>query len=220
MSNKKQFLLLSVIYLIIFSTLSLFFDFFNDGLNQNLEIWISSNLISWFLFGLLGLFIISIVIITIHNFFTFVLVKALNENDFHFWIIIKKNSKHLLKILLFSLIEFIIVALGIIFFFIPGIYYLFVFSFSIIILANENLSFINSFKKATKVFRANLWSDIKIIALFKLIIWLCLIIGSFIKINGFLTLIDWFITTILIYLLIYNPIENKMKKEIINSPNE
>ena len=39
-----------------------------------------------------------------------------------------------------------------------------------------------------------------------------LFLGSFIKINGLIVLADWFITSALIYLIIYSPI--KQTKEI------
>jgi hypothetical protein len=41
-------------------------------------------------------------------------------------------------------------------------------------------------------------------------------LSSIIKINGVIVLADWFITTALVYLIIYNPIENPTKVNIQN----
>ncbi|MDD4784641.1 MAG: hypothetical protein PHY32_03810 [Candidatus Pacebacteria bacterium] len=46
--------------------------------------------------------------------------------------------------------------MSIILFILPGIYLLFIFSFALIIMANDNLSIINSLKKAYRVFNQNL----------------------------------------------------------------
>lgn len=219
-SNWKQFLILGLIYLIIFSLFSPVFLPINDQLTSKLELMdnskLNSNLMQWVVIGLIGLFFITTWIIAINNFFVFILSKILNQDNFNYSQIIKNNLKYFWKILLFSLIELITITLGIIFFIIPGIYYIFVFHFALPIMANENLSIIDSIKKANKILKANLWKNISLIILAKILLGLALFLSSIIKINGVIILADWFITTALVYLIIYNPIENPTKVNIQN----
>jgi len=220
-SNWKQFLILGLIYLIVFSIFSPIFSPINDQLTNKLELIdnskLNTNLIQWVVIGLIGLFFVTTWIIAINNFFVFILSKILNQGNFNFLQIIKGNLKYFWKILLFSLIELIVITLGIIFFLIPGIYCLFVFHFALPIMANENLSIIDSIKKANKILKANLWKNISLIILAKIFLIISLMLSSIIKINGVIVLADWFITTALVYLIIYNPIENSTQ---INTQNE
>ncbi|MFA5230057.1 MAG: hypothetical protein WC422_01220 [Candidatus Paceibacterota bacterium] len=54
------------------------------------------------------------------------------------------------------MIEVLIITFGIIFFIVPGIYCLFIFSFALPIMANENLSIVSSIKKAQRILNQNL----------------------------------------------------------------
>lgn len=87
-------------------------------------------------------------------------------------------------------------------------------------MANENLSIISAIKKAQRIFNQNLWKNIGLILLLKLILLLGLMAASLIKISGLITLIDWFATTALIYLIIYEPINIENNKPALKTENE
>jgi len=216
MSNWKQFLLIGAVYLLIFAVFSPTFDPINDQLNTKLNLLdntkMSTNIIQWLAIGLAALFFVTTWIIAVHNYFIFVLSKILDKKDFNWVNVLKNNLKHFWKILLFSFIELIAITFGIVFLLLPGIYLIFVFHFALPIMANENLSIAKSLKKASKIFKQNLWKNISVILLLKAIMMVALFLGSFIKINGLIVLADWFITSALIYLIIYSPI--KQTKEI------
>ncbi len=223
-TNWKSFLIIGAIYLLIFTALSPLSVSFDNQLSHQLELMdnakMNTNLIRWLIIGIIGIFAASIVIISIHNFFVFVLSKAIGTNNFNILNIFKQNIKSFWKVALFSLLEIFIITFGMFFFIAPGIYCLFIFSFALPIMANENLSVINSIKKARRIFSQNLWKNIGLILLSKLILLLGLIIASFIKINGLITLIDWFATTTLIYLIIYEPINIENNKPALKTENE
>jgi len=216
-SNWKQFLILGIIYLLIFAIFSPIFNFSSDLITQKLELLdaskLNNSLTKWIAFGLIGFFITTTLILTFHNFFVFVLSKLFDKQKFNYFKEIKNNLKYFWKIFLFSFIELIIITLGLFLFLLPGIYCLFVFYFTLPILANENLSIIESIKKANKIFKTNFWKNISIILLIKLAIIILLIFASIIKMNGIIALADWFISSALIYLIIYNPIELKKQNE-------
>jgi len=223
-ANWKSFLIIGAIYLLIFATFSPLSVSFDNQLTHQLELMdntkISMNLIRWLIIGIIGIFIATVIITIIHNFFIFLLSKAIGTNNFNILNIFKQNLKSFWKVALFSLIEIFIIAFGVIFFIVPGIYCLFIFSFALPIMANENLSIISAIKKAQRIFNQNLWKNIGLILLLKLILLLGLMAASLIKISGLITLIDWFATTALIYLIIYEPINIENNKPALKTENE
>lgn len=216
MSNWKQFLLIGIVYLLIFAAFSPTFEPINDQLNTKLNlidnIKVSQELIKWLAFGLIAIFLITTWIVSVHNYFIFVLSKILDKKDFNWLNALKSNLKYFWKILLFSLIELLAITFGIVFLLLPGIYSIFVFHFALPIMANENLSIWESIKKGNKIFKQNLWKNVSLILLLKVLLLVAMFFGSFVKINGLVVLADWFITSALIYLIIYSPI--KQTKEI------
>lgn len=224
LANWKNFLIAGVIYLLIFVILAPASNLVDNQLNNKLEaldnIKINSNIIRWLFMMIIAMFVASIVAISIHNFFIYILSKAIGTSDFHFLKLLKQNLKNFWKILLFSLLEILVVTISIIFFIIPGIYFLFIFSFALPIMANENLSIIDSIKKAARILNQNLWRNIGLILLLKAFVILGWIVGSWLKINGLITLADWFVTTALIYLLIYEPINTEKDQIELKTENE
>jgi uncharacterized membrane protein len=223
-ANWKNFLIIGVIYLLIFAAFSPLSVNFDNQLTHQLELLdntkISMNLIRWLMIGIIGIFVTSVIVTSIHNFFIFVLSKSFSINNFNILNVLKQNFKSFWKVALFSLIEVLIITFGIIFFIVPGIYCLFIFSFALPIMANENLSIVSSIKKAQRILNQNLWKNIGLILLLKLIVLLGLIVASLIKINGLITLIDWFVTTALIYLIIYEPINIEKNQPELKTENE
>jgi len=223
-ANWKNFLIMGAIYLLIFAAFSPLSVNFDNQLTHQLELLdntkISMNLIRWLMIGIIGIFVTSVIVTSIHNFFIFVLSKSFSINNFNILNVLKQNFKSFWKVALFSLIEVLIITFGIIFFIVPGIYCLFIFSFALPIMANENLSIVSSIKKAQRILNQNLWKNIGLILLLKLIVLLGLIVASLIKINGLITLIDWFVTTALIYLIIYEPINIEKNQPELKTENE
>ncbi len=223
-ANWKNFLIIGAIYLLIFAAFSPLSVNFDNQLTHQLELLdntkISMNLIRWLMIGIIGIFVTSVIVTSIHNFFIFVLSKSFSINNFNILNVLKQNFKSFWKVALFSLIEVLIITFGIIFFIVPGIYCLFIFSFALPIMANENLSIVSSIKKAQRILNQNLWKNIGLILLLKLIVLLGLIVASLIKINGLITLIDWFVTTALIYLIIYEPINIEKNQPELKTENE
>jgi len=206
-ANWKNFLIIGIIYLLVFVIFAPTSNLIDNQLNDKIEtIKTSGHILNLLIIFAIGMLIISIFAISIHNFFIYVLTKAISAGDFNFRKLLKQNLKNFWKISLFSLLELLIITLSIILFILPGIYLLFIFSFALIIMANDNLSIINSLKKAYRVFNQNLWKNIGLILLWKFIVLLGWIVGSWLRINGLVTLADWFVTTALIYLMIYEPL--------------
>jgi uncharacterized membrane protein len=221
-SNWKGFLVIGFIYLLIFALIGPSFEpMVYDNLETKLETVITTKTTAeigqFLIVSFFTLFVITIFITTIHNFFVFILVKGISDNKFHYLKLIKNNFKYIGKLFLFSALKVSVIFLGIFFFLIPGIYFTFIFCFALPIMAKENLSIMESIKKAMAVFKKDWWRNILLIVCLKVIIFAAMIAFSIIKINGIAMIADLFLTTGLAYLLVYNPIK---PKQILSQENE
>lgn len=102
-ANWKSFLIIGAIYLLIFATFSPLSVSFDNQLTHQLELMdntkISMNLIRWLIIGIIGIFIATVIITIIHNFFIFLLSKAIGTNNFNILNIFKQNLKVFEKLL-------------------------------------------------------------------------------------------------------------------------
>lgn len=213
-SNWKGFLIIGFIYLLIFALIGPSFEpMIYDNLEMKLETIATTQtaiqITQFLVISFFALLVVAIFVTTIHNFFVFILVKGISDNKFHYLKLIQSNFKYIGKLFLFSALKILIIFLGVFFFLVPGIYFTLIFCFALPIMAKENLSIIESIKKAMAVFKKDWWRNILLIVGLKIIIFAAMILFSIIKINGIAMIADLFLTTGLVYLLIYNPIKPK-----------
>ncbi len=221
-SNWKGFLVIGFVYLLIFALIGPSFEpMVYDNLETKLETVITTQttvqITQFLIISFFALLVIAIFITTIHNFFVFILVKGISDDKFHHLKLIRSNFKYIGKLFLFSALKVLVIFLGVFFFLIPGIYFTFIFCFALPIMAKENLSIIESVKKAMVIFKKDWWRNILLIAGLKIIIFAAMIAFSIIKINGIAMIADLFLTTGLVYLLVYNPIK---PKPLLSKENE
>lgn len=224
MSNWKQFLVLGLIYLLIFFAFSNAFSPFNDKLAQGFELMdntkMNNAIIKVLVIGLVAFTLISTWLLSIHNFFVGALINLLANPELSYRLILKKTLKSFWKIFAFSILQLFVVTFGLIFFLLPGIYLLFIFYFALPIMINENLSIIKSLKKAKTIFNQKMWQKISLILLLKLSLFIVMIIFSIIELSGVVILADWFLSTMLVYSLIYNEDDVIKSSEKLTTENE